>query len=271
MLLGELLNAVAFQALIVPTRLLSGGVVGASMLLNQLYGLPIGLQTLIYNIPIFALGYRFLGRRFVVLSILGVALFSVLLDNIHIVPVTHDLLLAAVFGGVLTGIADGLILRAGGSTGGFDIIGLIVSKRSGFSVGQVFLVFNALIIVLAALVNNLELAMYTLIMQFVSARVVDTLQAAAPRRVALIISPKNEGIAERILSEMNRGVTYLDGGGAYTDVPLRILMCVITRYELTELHQIVSAVDPAAFTVILEASDVVGRFDHVSPLQRLLR
>ncbi len=269
-LIGEVLNVVAFRILILPAHLLSGGVVGSAMLLNQLLNLPIGLQTTIYNIPIFLLGWRFLGWRFVLLSILGVVSFSVLLDNIHLPQIADDVLLAAIFGGVLTGVADGLILRAGGSTGGFDIIGLIVSKRSGLSVGQVFLIFNGLIIALAALVNGPKLAMYTLIMQFVSSRVVDTMQSSAPRRVALIISPQNETIAARILKDMNRGATYLDGSGAFTHAEFRVLMCVITRYELVELRQILAEIDPAAFTVILEASDVVGRFDLMSPLQRLL-
>jgi uncharacterized membrane-anchored protein YitT (DUF2179 family) len=269
-LFGEALNVVAFRILILPAHLLSGGVVGASMLLNQVFNLPIGLQTTLYNIPIFWLGWRFLGRRFVLLSILGVLSFSVLLDNIHLAEITHDVLLSAVFGGVLTGVADGLILRAGGSTGGFDIIGLIVSKRSGISVGQVFLIFNGLIIALAALVNGPELAMYTLIMQFVASRVVDTLQASAPRRVALIISPKNEQIAARIMKDLSRGATYLEGGGAFTHSGFRVLMCVITRYELVELRQILTEIDPSAFSVILEASEVVGRFDLTSPLQRLL-
>src|SRR5258708_7758384 len=155
----EVINALAFRSLIVPARLLSGGVVGVALLLNQLFSLPIGLQTMIYNIPIFVLGWRYLGRRFVALSVIGVVSFSLLTDNLHPAFLTHDLLLIAIFGGVATGIADGIIMRVGGSTGGFDILGLIVSRRFGISTGQVFLAFNGVIIVLAAIFNNLELAM----------------------------------------------------------------------------------------------------------------
>ncbi len=268
-LLGELFNAATFNALIVPARLLSGGVVGASLLLHQLLNLPIGLQTLIYNIPIFLLGYRYLGRRFVVLSIIGVASFSLLLDNLVLPRLTQDLLLIAVFGGVVTGIADGIILRAGGSTGGFDIIGLIVARRFGVSVGQVFLIFNGFIIALAALFNNLELAMYTMIMLYVSSRVINGIQESTPRRLVLIISVENQRIAERILKDMQRGVTYLQGTGAYTDQDYRVLMCVVTRYELVELRALVTEIDSDAFSVVVDAADVVGRFDLISPLQRL--
>jgi len=266
---GELINTLAFRSLIVPSKLLSGGVVGTAMLLNQLANLPIGLQTLIYNIPIFLVGYRYLGRRFVLLSLVGVGSFSILLDNVTVPVLTNDLLLVAIFGGVITGIADGMIIRTGGSTGGLDIVGLLVSRRFGISIGQVFLVFNGIIIALSALFNQKpELAMYTLIMQFVAARVIDTVQSRTPRRFALIISQRHEAIANRIMEDLHRGVTYLQGIGAYTSTEFRVLMCVMTRYELVELRRIVKEVDPAAFMVVLDAMDVVGRFDSNSPLQR---
>ncbi len=267
---GELLNAYAFNALIVPARLLSGGVVGISLLLNQLLSLPIGLQTAIYNIPIFILGYRMLGRRFILLSFVGVASFSILTDNLKPVVLVDDILLVAIFGGILTGIADGLILRAGGSTGGFDILGVIVSKRISISIGQVFLAFNGILITFSALVNGPKLAMYTLISLFVSSRVVDGLQAVTPRRVALVVSMHSEAIAVRVLDELGRGATYLEGSGAFTDSQMKILMCVITRFELTDLKRLVREVDPNAFTVILDASDVLGRFDRHSIIQRIL-
>ena len=270
-LCGEIVNVFAYRSLIVPSKLLSGGVVGTSLLLNQLFALPIGAMTILLNIPIFILGYRYLGRRFIILSAVGVGSFSILMDNISLPSLTHDLLLVAVFGGVITGLADGIILSTGGSTGGFDILGLIVSRRFGFSAGQVFLVFNAVIIALAAIFNNLELAMYTLIMLFVSTRTIDAVMRRAPRPVALIISGKHDEIATRILKEMGRGVTYMQGGGAYTSAEFRVLLCVITRYELVDLRRIVHEVDEDAFTIVLDASDIIGHFEPRSPLQTLFR
>jgi len=267
----EVLNAVAFRALIVPGRLLSGGVVGISLLLNQILNWPVGTQTLIYNIPIFLVGYRYLGRRFIVLSFIGVVSFSLLTDHLPVPTATQDLLLIAVFGGVLTGIADGIIIRQGGSTGGFDIIGLLVARRFGVSIGQVSLIFNGVLILLAALSNSLELALYTLIMIYVYSRVLNTSQENAPRRVALVISTQPEAIAARIMSELNRGVTYLHGMGAYTGQDFRVLMCVVTRYEFVDLRNLVRTVDPNAFAVILDASDVVGQFTLKSPLSRFLK
>jgi uncharacterized membrane-anchored protein YitT (DUF2179 family) len=265
----EIANGLAFQALIVPAKLLSGGVVGTALLLNQLFSLPIGLQTAIYNIPIFILGWRYLGRRFTVLSLIGVGSFSFFVDNLHPPILTNDLLLVAIFGGVATGIADGIIMRAGGSTGGFDILGLIVSRRFNLSTGQVFLVFNGLIIGLGALFNKPEYAMYTLIMLFVSTRTIDAFLTRSPRPVALIVSTKDQEIAAKLLHDLDRGVTYLEGGGAYTDTQKRVLMCVITRYELNDVQRIVKECDPHAFTIILNASDVIGKFDRGSPLQSI--
>lgn len=271
-LVCEGLNAIAYRALIVPARLLSGGVVGSALLINQIFGLPIGLQTIVYNIPIFLLGFRYLGQRFVLLSIWGVLSFSFLLDNLVLPRITQDLLLVAVFGGVVTGIADGIILRTGGSTGGLDIIGLIVSRRFGVSIGQVFLVFNGLIIGLGALVNrHLEIAMYTLIMLYVSARVVDAIQAPTPRCFVLVISAKHQEIADRILKDLQRGVTYLEGMGAYTETEFRVMLCVLTRYELVELRVILNEIDSSAFTVVLPAQEVIGRFDQSTSFRRLLR
>lgn len=268
----EVLNAFAIRSLIVPAKLLSGGVIGTAMLLNQIYALPIGLQTIIYNIPIFLLGWRFLGRRFALLSIIGVVSFSTITDMLHPPILTHDVLLMAVFGGVATGIADGIILRAGGSTGGFDILGLIVSREFGLSIGQVFLVFNGVIIAIAALFNrDPDIAMYTLLSLFVSTRTIDAFLRTTPRPVALIVSAKHERIAAALMQNLKRGVTYLQGGGAYTSAEYRVILCVITRYELVDLRRIVHAVDSAAFTIILDASDVIGNFERYSPLQRFLQ
>jgi uncharacterized membrane-anchored protein YitT (DUF2179 family) len=267
----EIINVVAFNSLIVPAKLLSGGVVGTALLLHQLFELPIGLQTIIYNIPIFLIGYRFLGKRFVALSMVGVGAFSLFADNLRVPVVTKDLLLIAIFGGIVTGIADGIILRSGGSTGGLDIVGLIVSKRFGMSIGQIFLAFNGVIITISALANqNIELAMYTLIMLFVSTRTIDTLVRATPRPVALIISPRHEDIAAQLMNDLHRGVTYLQGSGAYTSTEYQLMLCVLSRYELVDLKRILHEIDPNAFTIILDASDVMGNFDQRTIFRKLI-
>ncbi|HVO43606.1 MAG TPA: YitT family protein [Aggregatilineales bacterium] len=272
-LFGELLNAITFRTFIMPIKLLSSGVIGISLLLNQLFNLPVGLQTTIYNIPIFLLGYRYLGRRFLILSLIGVASFSVLVDNVRVPALdASDKLLFALFAGVLTGTADGLIMRTGGSTGGTDIIGLIVSRRFGISLGQVLLVFNAALLVFGAIVRqDPTVVMYTLIMLYVASRAIDAVQATTPRRVALVISDHDADIAARLMSDLRRGATYLEASGAYTNIERRVLMCVVTRYELVELREIVRKIDPEAFTIVLDAIDVIGYFEKIPIWRRLLK
>lgn len=271
-LAGEVLNVMAFHSLIVPAKLMNGGVVGIALLLNRLLALPIGLQTILYNIPIFWLGYRYLGRRFVALSVLGVLSFSLMMDNVTFPVITREPMLIAIFGGLLTGLADGLIIRMGGSTGGFDILGLIVSRRSGLPVGRIFMVFNGLLIGLAAFIfNSIELAMYTLIMMFVSSTVIDTVLTSSPRRVILVISEQHALIAQWLMAEINRGVTYLEGVGAYTEHEYRVLMCVVTRFEMVEVKRKIREIDPTAFAIVIESPEVIGRFDSNSLLQRWLR
>lgn len=271
----EVLNTVAFNALIAPARLLDSGVAGLALLLNQIAGLPLGAQIFLYNIPIFLLGYRFLGRRFVALSLVGVLSFAFLLDNVQLPAairfpaLTDDLLLVAIFGGILTGIADGLILRVGGSTGGLDIVNLIFSRYSGLPLGQIFIVLNGLIIGIGALASRqIETAMYTLILLFVQANVIDTILSPTPRRTVLIVSTRAEAVADRIMKDLSRGATFLTGEGAYTGQGFRVLMCVLTRYEMVDLRIILREVDPDAFTTVMDTTDVIGHFSFYSPLRR---
>lgn len=267
-LLGTTISALAFSRLIVPNNMLSGGVAGLTLIINQLTGLPAGTMLLLLNIPILFLGYKQIGGRFILLTILAVASFSLQLDLLPTQPAVDDLLLAAVFGGALNGIGLGLVLRAGGSTGGTDIIGVVLNRRYSFSVGEVLLYFNALIVLASALLFNLEAALYTLIAMFVTSKVVDTLQNSGRRKTALIISDHSDQIAQRIQTELHRGVTFLQGEGAYQHGQRKVAMCVLTRFELSLLKEIVLQEDAQAFMTVSETTEVVGRFQPRGPFRR---
>ncbi len=267
-LLGTTISALAFSRLIVPNNMLSGGVAGLTLIINNLTGWPAGTMLLLINIPILILGYKQIGGRFILLTILAVASFSLQLDLLPAQAAVDDLLLAAVFGGALNGIGLGLVLRAGGSTGGTDIIGVVLNRRYAFSVGEVLLYFNALIVMASALLFNLEAALYTLIAMFVTSKVVDTLQNSSRRKTAMIISDRSEEIAQRIQTELHRGVTFLQGEGAYQHGPRKVVMCVLTRFELAALKDIVLQEDPQAFMTVSETTEVVGRFQPRNPFRR---
>jgi uncharacterized membrane-anchored protein YitT (DUF2179 family) len=267
-LLGTSLSALAYTQLIIPNRMLSGGVAGLSVLINSLTGLPTGTLVLLINIPILILGYRKIGGKFIGLTILSVFSFSTLLNIIPTHQVVDDLLLASVFGGALNGLGLGLVLKSGGSTGGTDIIGVILNRRFSLSIGEVMLAFNGLIVLASALLFDLQGALYTLITMFVTSRTVDALQNARDRKTALIITDKSDEIATQIHDQLHRGVTFLQGEGSYQHGYHKVIMCVLTRFEIAQLKEIVLKEDPQAFMTISDTDEVLGRFKAFSPFKR---
>lgn len=272
LLAGVASFSIAIRGLIAPNHLLSGGVTGAALLMNRLLDLPVGLTVVALNIPIFILGFRDAGRTFAILSAAGVIGFWLLVDFVPIGPLTDDPLLAAVFGGVLGGIGSSLTLRAGGSLGGFDILGVVVNRRFSLGVGEVLLALNGVLVVAAGFTATAELAMYTLVGIFATGWTIDALQRPRPRKAFLMVTSRPGPIRERVLRQMNRGITIIPVTGGYAGEDRTALLCVVTRPELRELADIVQAEDPAAFVVVLEASEVMGRFrgyDSRAAMRRL--
>lgn len=270
--LGGVVSGYAFTHFYMPHHLLSGGVVGISLLLNNLAGLPVGLQILLYNIPILLYGLRVFGKRFLVFTAVNVVTVSILTARLPVLEASHDALLSAVFGGLLNGIGAGLAMRAGGSTGGLDVVGIAINRRFSLGVGDVLLGINGVIVALGAwLSQSLEVGLYTLVAMYVSGRVLDSMQAGQAKRTVLIMSKCPDAIASRILRDLHRGATYLRGEGAFTHEEKQVLICVISRLELAELKQAVLSVDPQAFLTVLNTEEVVGRFHSINPLQKLTR
>jgi len=260
--LGALLMSWSLNAFYVPTHLFAGGVAGIGLLLNDLAGLPIGLSIALLNVPIFLLGYRDIGSRFAALSVVGVVSLSLFTDLLPVRALTSDPLLAAIFGGVVVGLGAAIALRAGGSTGGFDILGVVVNRRFGLGVSEVLLVLNGALVLARGFLGTPELAMYTLVAIWTTSRAMDALLAARPRKAFLIVSRKSGEIRRRVLDEMQRGVTILEGQGGKTGTPMEVLVVVVQRVEMRELRDLIRAVDPSAFVVVFEASDVMGYFRH---------
>ncbi|NLW17613.1 MAG: YitT family protein [Firmicutes bacterium] len=269
-LLGTTLSALAYTQLIIPNHMLSGGVGGVSLLINQLTGWPTGTLVLLINIPILILGYRKIGGRFIGLTILAVLAFSFLLDLFPTAIYVDDQLLAAVFGGALNGLGIALVLKAGGSLGGTDVIGVILNRRYSLSMGEVMLAFNGMIVAGSALVFDLSSALYTLITMFVTSRTVDAIQHTKDRKTALIITSESDKIAAAIHEELHRGVTFLQGEGSYQHGQRKVIMCVLTRFEIAQLKEIVLREDPNVFMTISDTNEVVGRFQGFSPFRRAI-
>ena len=263
---GALLEAVGLRLFLVPANLASGGISGISQLINHYTGWPIGVMVLIGNLPLFLLGWRYLGgRRFVIRTIVAVAAYSLATDLLLLLPffskngITDDLVLNSLYGAVVIGIGYGLVYRGQGTSGGSDILARILNRRRGIPMTQSYLITDTLVILAAGFVFGWQRALYAIIVLYVSGLVADsTLEGAGTVRTALIVSAQAETVAERILTEMERGVTVLEGAGAFTNEPRPVLYCVVTRSEVQQLKTIVHEADPKAFMVIGQAHEALG-------------
>lgn len=262
--LGALIYAAGFDFLLYPNDVVSGGVTGIAMILNKLAGLPIGIMTIVINIPLFFVAWRKFGLKFIIDSLLGMVLSSVFVDLLTIprVALTDDPLLACIIGGVIKGFGFGVIYWEGATTGGSDILAKLVrSRRPYINFGTIILVMDAVIIIAFAVIfKNYEAAMYGVIAMFVTTKVVDlVLYGINTCNVCYIVSSRSKEVAKEITVTMHRGVTILHGEGAYTGAEKQVLMCVVRRSQSVEIRRIVKNADPDAFLIVTDAKNVFGR------------
>ncbi|MCI3920311.1 YitT family protein [Paenibacillus sp. TRM 82003] len=266
--LGTALYAFGLHYFIVPNELMEGGVTGISILLNYAFGLPLSYTTLLLNVPLFLLGYRLLGRRNMALTVFGtlsltLSLYAMerLLHAGWIVPFAteDDLFLAALYAGVTLGAGLGIVFRFGGTTGGVDILARLANRSKGWSIGQFFLGFDAIVIGAALAFISMERVLYTLVIVFVAAKIIDVIQQGEyAARAFMVISQETEAISKQIMKELDRGVTLIPAKGAFTGQARVMLYCVVYRHETRRLERLVRRADPKAFIIISEVQDVLG-------------
>lgn len=259
-LIGALIVAVSINSFIIPNRIADGGLTGVAIIFYYLFKWDIGALVFILNVPLFILGYKATGKRLLLLSILGVAAFSVALRlTTGIAAITNDTLLAAVFGGLITGIGMGIIFRSRGSLGGTDILAIVLNKRTQFSVGQIILGLDAFIFLAAAIIFEPEMAMYAMIYMFIAAKVIDLVQVGLNySKSVMVVTAKPEQIAAEIIETVDRGVTYFEAEGAYTQTKKKVVYSVVNRAQLTQIKDIVHRHDPEAFVAVGDVSEVLG-------------
>lgn len=235
-----------------------------------LFELPVGVSILVLNLPLFIATYFILGSRIIIRSLVGTIIFSAASELVLVylpLVATRDILLASVYGGILMGIGTGMVFRFRGSTGGTSLVSLILHRLIGLSTGQGLLYCDLLIIALGLFVFGGEVAMYAALSLFISSYVIDIVQEGLGlAKAVLIITSRGQAIAERLLTELNRGVTRLPGQGAYTGEPRELLLCVVNRLQVAQLKGIVQESDPKAFFIIGSANEVHGEgFRRLSP------
>lgn len=258
--LGTLIAGSSFAFFFVGNNIAPGGVTGIATLINHATGWPIGALSFIINLPLFLLGYQSGGRRFVWRSFVAMAGLSLSIDILPYMPITHDMLLASIFGGVLLGMGIGLVLRAGATTGGTDLAAQMVHNRFPFlSVGTFLFIIDCIVILAAGVVFDAQAAMYALIALYISTKVMDmVLKGWNTEEQMMIISDKAEAISMRICKEADRGATLIEARGAYTGEKRGMIYCVVTRAQIMVVKSIVAEEDPGAFVTVSSAHEVMG-------------
>ncbi|MCC2251246.1 MAG: YitT family protein [Bacillota bacterium] len=241
-----------------------GGFTGITLLLYFLWKWDPAITNIILNIPLFLIGWRFLGRNSFIYSIIGTGAVSLFLSIFQINPfdlhLESDMTLVALFAGVFIGVGLGIIFRFGGTTGGVDIIARLVNKYVGWSMGRTMFLFDFIVIMTSVFaILDLKQGMYTLLAVYIGARVIDFLQEGAySAKGATIISSQSNDIAAKILKDMDRGVTVLEGRGSFSGDKRDVLYCVVARNEIVRLKNIINSVDPHAFVAVSTVHDVLG-------------
>ncbi len=258
---GSILCAVSINGILVPQGFYGAGLTGVAIIVHYLIPtVPVALAYLILNVPVFLMGWKFVGKRFFLYSIVGTGVFTMAVEWVRYPVPIQDPVLCAVFAGILMGAGAGIILKSYGSAGGLDILSVILMKRFSVRLGSTVLAFNVAILAAGAILFTLEMALYTLIYLYVNAHVVNLMVSGLSQRKAVhVITPKWRQISQHIMGDLHRGVTILEGRGAYSGKAEKILYTVITFRELAALKRMIGTYDPNAFVVVSDTLEVMGQ------------
>ncbi|MDO5712832.1 MAG: YitT family protein [Tissierellia bacterium] len=263
-IIGNFLCAIALLLFLKPNEMISGGIGGISILLNTVFHLPVGTLVFLLNVPLMIMGFLYLDRSFMIFSTASIFLFTgylSLLDFLgQYIHTTDDVLLACIFGALINGLGMGIMFRSGTCQGGLDILAALFRKKWGINIGKVLMAVNGVIITISAFIYSVDRALYTLVALFIAYQVLDKIQmGVGKQKQVFIISERDEEITKMIHRQMNRGVTYLKGMGAYTGTPHKVIFCIVSTPQLVQLRQLVTTMDPEAFIAVTETVEVKGR------------
>jgi uncharacterized membrane-anchored protein YitT (DUF2179 family) len=257
---GSFLVGIAYNLFLIPHLILSSGLSGIAIMLGIITPVNTGILNFILNLPLLILGLLKLGKRFIGYTILSVVVLSVSLYIIPVHAISNEPILSSLFGGVITGIGVAMIFRASGSSGGFDIIAMLLTKKNDFPLGAMISAMNAVVVVISGFVFDWDAALHTLLTIYVTGKVIDTIHTNHIKLTLMIITTKGEEMKEKLLTNLYRGITLMDGEGAYSGEGRKIMFTVITRYQLGDVKTMIQEVDPAAFVNITETTEVMGMF-----------
>ena len=260
---GSALYAVGFRYFLYPNAITTGGVTGIAMIINFLSGLPVGVMTLVMNVPLFLLSWKRFGLRFLLASLAGTVCSSVFVDLLALVPVeiTHEPLLGAIYGGVIKGLGLGIVYSTGATTGGVDIVAKFLRKKYQYINFSTFILGLDVVVILAfALIfRRYDSAMYAMICMYITSKVVDlVLYGAVNSKVCYIITDADIEVKNAIVNQLGRGVTFLHGKGAWSGREKDVILCVIKQRQIVELKNLVKTIDEHAFMIVTDSREVFG-------------
>lgn len=266
--IGCIISAYALEAFLIPNTILDGGITGISIIISKLSSIPMSILVLLLNIPFVYIGYKNIGKNFLFRTLYSMAVFSVCLSLFNkISPFTEEMLLATVFGGVLLGAGVGLVIHFGGCVDGTESLGLVISKKTSLSVGQVVLICNLIIYTVAGFIFGFDRAMYSILTYVITFKTIDFISEGLEQvKAALIVTEKGTKLSKEIYNRLGRTTTTIKGKGLISGEK-EILYVVLTRLEVFELNRIIDEMDESAFITILDVSDIIG--DHIKSNKKI--
>lgn len=258
--IGAILMGVALEKFLVPYDIIDGGIAGISIMVSHLTSVPLSALLFVINIPFLIIGYKQLGKGFAFSTLYGIAVMSITTGFLHHTgPFPDDKLLAVLFGGIVLGMGVGLVIRYGGCLDGVEVISILISKRLRVSVGNIIMVFNVIIFIIAGFVFEWSSAMYSMITYYIAIKVIDiVVEGLNESKSVTIISQKYEEISQDIVDRLGRTTTLMHATGGYSGKDTKVIYCVVSRIELSKLKSLVQARDMNAFIAVESVADVVG-------------
>ncbi|KHD36071.1 membrane protein [Clostridium acetobutylicum] len=260
MVLGSVIASVGLEIFLIPNNIIDGGITGISIIANHFINLPLGIFIFLLNLPFLIVGYKQIGKTFALSTLFSVICLSIGVSVLHPIPgITHDILLATIFGGIILGAGVGLIIRNGGSLDGTEIVAIILDKRIGFSIGEIVMFFNLFILGASGIVFGWDRAMYSLIAYFIAFKTIDiTVEGLNESKSVIVVSDKHKEISSALTNRLGRGVTLLHGEGAYKGDTTNVIYVVVSRLEIAKLRSIVHDFDENAL-ISIASVDVTGK------------
>lgn len=261
-ILGTFVASLAYNLFLIPHKIAPGGVSGIATVIYYMTGgrITVGITMLVLNVPLFIIGIKELGRDFGLKTLVSTVLLSLFIDVVKLPSATDEAILASIYGGVIMGIGLGMVFRANATTGGTDLFAKIIHKHFHYiGVGWVLFAVDALVVISAAVVFGPTLALYALVSLYLSSKFIDLLlEGVDSAKATILISQKSGEIADRIMEELDRGVTLLQGRGAYTMEDKDVILCIINRMQMAKLKEIINEIDSEAFVLVADVREVMG-------------